>query len=114
MHELSLMQSVVEIVDAAARAQGFTRVLEVRLEVGRLAGVDAEALRFCFDVATASSCAAGSELVIDEVPGEGRCSACGATGSIESRYDPCARCGALGLEITRGLELRVKSLEVDG
>ena len=40
MHEMSLMESVREIVDEAARANGASRVAAVRLRIGALAAVD--------------------------------------------------------------------------
>ncbi len=39
MHEMSLAESIVQIVEETARANGGGRVSKVLLEVGRLAGV---------------------------------------------------------------------------
>jgi hydrogenase nickel incorporation protein HypA/HybF len=47
MHELSIADGIVE--HCADRANG-ARVLRVRLEIGVLSCVTADALRFCFDV----------------------------------------------------------------
>ena len=48
MHELGIAQEIVEQV--SARAQG-ARVLRVVLEIGKLAAILPDALRFCFDLA---------------------------------------------------------------
>ncbi len=52
MHEMSLCQGVVRILEEQAAAHAYKRVKTVRLEVGPLATVEPEALRFCFDAAT--------------------------------------------------------------
>ena len=62
MHELSLCQDIVRAIERAARERGFTRVLRVELEIGVLAGVEIEALRFGFKVAARDSVADGAHL----------------------------------------------------
>ena len=44
MHEMSLAESVREIVDETARASGAKRVIAVRLEIGKLAQVEIDAV----------------------------------------------------------------------
>lgn len=113
MHEMSLMASLMEIIEDQARAEGFTRVSRVVLEVGRLAGVEAEAMRFAFDVGTHGSLAEGAELELEETPGRGLCGACGREAPLEAFYDPCPACGKGPMRITAGRELRVVSLDVE-
>ena len=67
MHELALATAVVDI--CAARADG-ARVIRVRLEVGRLAAVLPDALRFCFDACARGTPVAGAALDIIETHGE--------------------------------------------
>jgi len=67
MHELALATEVVSI--CAARADG-ARVLRVRLEVGKLAAVLPDALRFCFDACAHGTQVEGAELDIIETQGE--------------------------------------------
>jgi len=66
MHELSITRNVVDLV--AERAAG-RRVNQVRLRIGKLAGVEIEAITFCFDVCAEGTEVAGARLVIDEVAG---------------------------------------------
>ncbi len=113
MHELSLLEGMVQGLQAEARREGFTRVHQVRLEVGRLSGAEPEALRFAFGPATEGTLAEGAELVILQVPGTGLCRACGAEVEIEARFDPCPACGEGFVDVTGGTELRIKDLDVD-
>jgi hydrogenase nickel incorporation protein HypA/HybF len=111
MHEMALAEGVRTIVEDAGRAQGFSRVATVVLEIGELAAVEVEALCFCLDVVLKGSLAEGAAVEVERVAGAGWCPACGSTVALQQRYDPCPRCGAYGLKVTAGTELRVKALE---
>ena len=113
MHELSLMENLVQGIQESALTQGFRRVLQVRLEVGRLSGVEVEALRFAFGPATETTIMAGAHLEILELPGQGICQTCGAEVEVEARYDLCPTCGEGFVSLVSGTELRVKDLDVE-
>jgi hydrogenase nickel incorporation protein HypA/HybF len=113
MHEMSLCQGMLELIEDAARRDGFDRVRTVWLEIGRLASVETEALRFCFDVVTRGSCADGARLEIEHVPGQAWCLACDGSVLIETALADCPRCGSARLQVTGGSEMRVKELEVE-
>jgi len=113
MHEMSIAEGVVQVLEEQARIQGYTRVKHVWLEIGPLAAVEKEALKFCFEAVTASTLAEGAGLDIIDLPGEAWCLACSSTVPISKRYDSCSRCGSYQLQVTRGDELRIKELEVE-
>lgn len=113
MHEMSLAEGILQIVEDAARSQGFGRVKEIRLEIGALAGVEVEALRFCLEVVLRGSVAEGARLGLERLPGRGLCLACGETVVIDALYEACPRCGAYQVQATGGTEMRVKDLLVE-
>jgi hydrogenase nickel incorporation protein HypA/HybF len=113
MHEMSLAESVLQLIEDAAREQDFRRVHRVTLEIGRLAAVEAEAMRFCFDAVTRGSIAEGASLEIIDVPGTGRCDACGHTLEMQEPYGLCPKCGSARLQVIAGDRMRVKDLEVE-
>jgi hydrogenase nickel incorporation protein HypA/HybF len=113
MHEVSLCERVLRIIEAEAPVQGFARVNRVCLEVGILAGVEPDALRFGFDVVKAGSIAAHACLDIERVAGLGWCDACAAEVALAQRFDPCPRCGGFALRVLRGDEMRISALEVE-
>jgi hydrogenase nickel incorporation protein HypA/HybF len=112
MHELSLAGGIVRVVEDAAAREGFTRVAQLRLEAGALAGVDTRALRFALEASTNGTCLEGAEVLIDEPPGTAWCLPCGHAVPITSRLDPCPDCGGHQLQPTGGTELRVLDLVV--
>lgn len=112
MHELSLAESAIQIIEEAARTQKFKRVQVIWLEVGSLAGVEPEALRFCFDAVAKGTVAQNARLQIINVPGSGACSDCGNEHSVSDVLDACPGCGAYAVRVTGGTAMRVKELEV--
>ena len=113
MHEMTLAEGVLQILQDAATREGFRRVRTVRLEVGKLASVEPEAMRFCFDVVTRRSVAEGARLEIVETPGSAWCMRCSAQAAIGALGDACPRCGSYQLQVTAGTEMRVSELDVE-
>jgi len=113
MHEMSLAEGVLQLIEDAAVDQGFSRVTLVCLEIGQLSCVEREALAFCFAAVTRGSIAEGARLEMLEVPGSGWCRPCGQAVAMEQLYDPCPRCGGYQVQVTGGTEMRVKELEVE-
>jgi hydrogenase nickel incorporation protein HypA/HybF len=113
MHEMSLADGVLQVIEDSAKTNSFTRVKTVWLEIGALAGVEVEAMRFCFDAVVKDSIADGTLLEIIETPGQGWCMACAKTVPISQRFDPCPECGGYQVQPTGGLELKVRELEVE-
>lgn len=112
MHEMSLAEGILGVVQDAARAHAPCAVRTVRLEIGALAAVECEALRFAFDVVKRGSVAEGAALDIVQVPGSAWCLQCSRTVAIAERGDPCPHCGGWQLAVTGGTEMRVKELEL--
>lgn len=113
MHEMSLAEGILQIVEDAAAQQAFRRVTEVRLEIGALSGVEIEALSFCLDVVLKGSVADGARVELQHIPGQGFCLACGETVPVNALYDACPRCGSYQVQATGGTEMRVKDLLVE-
>lgn len=112
MHEMSICQSLITLIEEQAQAHGAKKVTNVRLEIGRFAGVEPQALQFGFDVVTDRTVAQGAGLEIVDLPGRAWCFDCAKTVDIFDRLDDCPNCGSARLHITGGNELRIKDLEV--
>ncbi len=112
MHEMSLAEGMREIVEDTARANSATAVTLVRLRIGRLAPVELEALRFCFDVVTKGGVADGARLEIEPVDGTAWCWDCSASVALGALGDPCPACGGHTLDVTGGTEMRVHEIEL--
>lgn len=112
MHEMSLAEGVLQLIEDAARQQEFARVTAVWLEIGQLAGVEIEAMKFCFDAVTKDSIADGARLEIIALPGTGWCMKCAMSVPMAEVFGECPQCGSHQMQVTGGTEMRVKELEV--
>jgi hydrogenase nickel incorporation protein HypA/HybF len=110
MHELSLTQAVV---DAVAERFVDTKVVAVRLEIGKLSGVVVDSIRFCFDLVAEGTTLAGARLEIVEPRGRARCRSCSQTFDVDDPIVLCPVCGGANVEVLSGRELRILSVELE-
>jgi hydrogenase nickel incorporation protein HypA/HybF len=113
MHEMSLCEGVLQVLEAEARKQGFSTVKRVILDIGVLSGVEISAFEFAFEVVMRGSLADNAILEINELEAQAWCMACAETVTVRTRYDACPKCGSYQLQISSGDEMRVRELEVD-
>lgn len=113
MHEISVALNVLEGVEETALRQGIERVCAVHVRVGALSGIVRDALLFSWDVVTAETICAGSELRVEDVPLIIFCERC------ESERAPlpgtgllCPECATVSPQIVRGREMQVVAMEV--
>ena len=109
MHELSITQNIVAI---ACEQAGERRVSAVRVRIGKLTGIDVRAVRFCYELCTQETQAAGSQLEIEEIAGRARCTECQRDVALELPFGVCPCERGAALERIAGDELLVTELEV--
>ena len=95
------------------RSNGARRVIAVRLEIGKLAQVEIEAMRFAFDVVMRGSLADAARLEIVETDGSAWCMRCSETVAIARRGDACPKCDSYQLQVTGGDRMRVMDIEIE-
>ncbi len=110
---MSLAESVREIVEETARANGARRVGAVRLEIGALSQVEVEAMRFAFEVVKRGTLAETARLEIVETEGSAWCMRCSRPVVIARRGDACPDCGSAQLQVTGGDRMRVIDIEIE-
>ena len=113
MHEMSLCEGMLRIIEEQAAVQHYKKVKTVWLEVGALANVEVDALRFGFEVVMQDSIAATAKLEIIDLPGQAWCLQCMKNVAIQQRFDPCPECQGHQLTANGGEEMRIKELEVE-
>jgi hydrogenase nickel incorporation protein HypA/HybF len=113
MHEVGITRSIVEICEENARRQGTTIIRSVTVEIGELSGVVPEAVEFCFEACSKGTLLERASLIIDRIPGRGRCDACHTECGMDPQSFECPSCGSLTLQRIQGDELSVKEMEID-
>ena len=112
MHEMAIAEGIFDIAKEYAARENSARITKIGLLIGEMAGVEEEALRFCFSALTRETLAEGATLSIKRVPLIGRCASCGHEQPVEKYNFICPKCGG-GLAVASGRELRVEFLEMD-
>jgi hydrogenase nickel incorporation protein HypA/HybF len=112
MHELSLVESILQIIDEYAAKEGFTRVTSLRLSCGKLSSVVPQALSFAFEVQSKGTRAEGAALELDVLPAAVHCLACGRDVELEKFEARCPLCSGYEVLLVRGTE-ELKLIELD-
>ncbi|MEF3366643.1 hydrogenase maturation nickel metallochaperone HypA [Methylocystis sp. 9N] len=109
MHELSIVCNIVELVAEVAAGR---MVRRVTVEIGKLSGVEPEAIAFCFPEVARGTPVEDATLDIREVDAEARCEICGADFPTPDMLSACP-CGSRQFQRLRGEELNIKSIELE-
>ena len=115
MHELSLSQSLLDIVEDYAGREGFSRVNVLRLSLGRFSCVNPDSLEFTFAVLSRGTRAEGARLEFDVRPAVLTCAACGGQSACDGPLEVCCpRCGSAEVFLKGGTEeLKLQEMDVD-
>lgn len=113
MHEMSIAQSILDIVASEKSKAGDGMVQEVELEIGKLSGIEYESLEFALSVIKKGSVIESSKVIIRRPPGEAFCNDCGHRFEIDSPVNACPECNSYGCSIVGGRELRVLSILIE-
>ena len=112
MHELSLAENVIRIVESAAKQSRAQRVTRVRLAIGALAHVDADTLQFCCGLAARQTMLEGAEFAVERTQGQAHCNSCEKDVVLERVGLPCPLCGSFDLQVTAGEEMQVLDISI--
>ena len=113
MHELGITENILNITLAKASEGQATRILKINLVIGELSGFAADCIRFYFDTLSKGTIAQGAALHFETVPAESRCRNCSDAFRPQDTLWSCPKCGSQGVEISKGRELYIESVEVE-
>jgi len=111
MHEYSIIQSLLERVEAEAHARGATAVSRLEIRIGELAGVETDLLRTAFEHFRERTICSMAELCVEPVTALWRCPGCQreiARGSLLR----CQRC-ELPARLAAGDEIILDRIEME-
>ncbi|KAA8996882.1 hydrogenase maturation nickel metallochaperone HypA [Affinibrenneria salicis] len=114
MHELTLCQRSLEIIEQQALQHGARRVTGVWLEVGAFSCVEASALEFCFELVCRGTLAEGCALHLHQQEAECWCPDCQAyVRLLTQRVRRCPQCQCDKLRIVADDGVQIKRLEIE-
>ncbi len=115
MHEMSIAQSILAIVQEEMEKHPGATLKKVIVANGALAGIVSDALIFGWEAITMETPLQGSVLVVNEIPIKVSCGGCQKEFTPEDKlYMPCPDCGLeIGHKVLQGKELQIEGLEID-
>jgi len=113
MHEVSIIQNVIEIVTQKAHENKLTKINRVSLRIGELSGVMPESLNFAFENCIQGTMLEKTTLGIENVSALGRCEECNLEFPIGHFKKLCPNCNQFCTSVVSGYELYVNTIEGD-
>ncbi len=113
MHEMSIAQSLIQVIKEEMLKHDAKTLRSVRLNVGRLTAVVPDALSFCFEVIIAGTELEGTMLIMDVIPLEGFCRECEKEFEIQDYTFVCPSCGSTKIKTIAGQDLSIVEMEVE-
>lgn len=111
MHEATIVENLVRILSMKAAEHGMTRIVRVRLKIGRLRGLDSRQIRGCFEIFTEGTVAENAALDISEVAVRARCRDCGTAYEVPQYRFACPVCAGSDADVLAGRELEIESFD---
>ena len=113
MHEMSIAQSLINILQEEMEKHGAKTLRSVRLSIGEMSAIVPESLSFCFEIITQGTPLEGARLLMDRIPLKGYCPECEQPFDIENFVFICPTCGSTRIGTIEGQELSIVEMEVE-
>ena len=115
MHEVHLVQAIVELVEKEAAAKHAKRVTLVRIRFNPLTSHSANHVQFSFDmVKNGSKLLRGATLTLNEVAPIVHCTHCSKDFLGHHLPDVCPRCGSLEVKAVNPTDMVLEGFEMEG
>lgn len=113
MHEMSVTQSILDIVCRHATEARAKRVLRINLVIGELSSIVDDSVQFYFDYLSRDTIAQDAQLRFERLPVRVQCRACGYEWGPTHADWTCPRCGQAQAQVVSGREFYIDSIEVE-
>ncbi len=113
MHELAVTQSILDISLRHANEAGAKKVTGINLVIGEFASIVDDSVQFYWEVLAEGTIAQNARLHFERIPGEMTCTHCKHSFHPREIDFACPDCGSQFVQITKGDEFRVDSIDVE-
>jgi hydrogenase nickel incorporation protein HypA/HybF len=113
MHELSVTESILDIVKRHATLANAKRVKDIYLVIGQLSSIVDESVNFYWDIIAQDTLAEGASLHFRKIQAEFMCLECNRSFPLQSDEFACPYCGSVKLKIVTGREFFVESIDIE-
>jgi hydrogenase nickel incorporation protein HypA/HybF len=109
MHELSIVQSMMKIIQKASKGKEVTKVV---VKIGKMSGIEPYFLKESFDFFKENTVCKNAEMQIIETDVKIRCFECNGESVIKGYDFHCPVCGSEKTKIISGEEMHIEYIEV--
>jgi len=113
MHELSIAQNIVEMIQRHIPQDEWNQVVAVKVRIGAVAGIVPDSLKFSFQAITAESALCNARLITEHIPFRVHCRTCNTTTENEDGFAMCGECESTDIQVLSGTELHVVEIELE-
>lgn len=113
MHEFSIVQSLLELIEKNVKENNGKAVSKVVVEIGKISGVEPHLLEMAFNTFKENTVAHNAEFIIEIQEVVCLCRNCNSEFSVENYNFICPYCRSLDFHIIKGRDMFLKSLEVE-
>jgi hydrogenase nickel incorporation protein HypA/HybF len=112
MHEMSVTESMLDVVLRHAERNRASKVTRINMVLGELSTVVPESVQFYFDMIGKDTIAEGAQLDFRRTKLMAKCEGCGEEFEVVEYDFTCPACGGTKTEIISGREFQVESIEI--
>jgi len=112
MHELALVEGIMEIVGSKLEEHNLSRLTYIKLKVGQYSGAFPEALRFAFESIIADTVHREAVMDIENIIAKAECKICGKVFLYQVGL-ACPHCGGISSRLIEGEELLIDFIEAE-
>ncbi len=110
MHELGVILQIIDRVEVVAAENKITDIQSLVLQIGELSSMIPRYVEACFPAAIEGTVLENAELVIEILPGNGRCMDCDTVYNLPAHHNCCPNCMGIKFEVISGLEFNIKEI----
>lgn len=114
MHEITLCQNAVEIMQQFGWKNNARKITAVWMEIGAFSCVEPESVQFCFELACRDTLAEGCKLHLETPRAESWCYSCQQEIILLSpRVLLCPQCGGRNVRVVADDGMKIKRIEIE-
>jgi len=113
MHELSISQSIIRVIEKSLPVGFSKKIIEINLAIGKLSGIEIESLVYAFSILRDNSVLKEAEILVKEIKGLAQCNECKFKFEINKFGIPCPLCESYSMKILNGKEMNIVSVKTE-
>ena len=114
MHELSITQQILAIAVKHGEKAQAQKITDLHLVIGQLSSVIDDSVQFYWDMIAEDTLCQGAKLHFERIPAVLECRDCCEQYALDDgSLTSCPQCDSISVNVIRGKEFRLDSIEIE-